>query len=759
MSESLAQGTNPTETLPPDSYLEPINDHLRSRLAERLLAYDSFSSDAEHLRPHQVEGVHQFKEVVRGILQGSLPNQGMSILHPTGSGKTVEAAEVIRMISDTDLNALVLVPGYRALNQTAGSGEEAGVIRNFVPQISVGEYSGKRKQVGNTVTVMNYQALRGARARGDIDVINPSIVICDEIHHVIDGKWAQDVKEVSQGRLLLGLTATPAYIDSRNIRRLFPIVLAHKTLRQGIEEGILAELRGFLYRGSSRLIVKKGGKDYSDDEIFAAIANSKDNYLAAAICAGEVAQGRKGVISCAPGFDRAHAKIMSKILQQTVVKTKEGERFIRAAYVDGETHPDVLEEIFENYKLGRLDALTYIDLLLESWDSPETEFGVMLRATRSKLLAEQRIGRIVRPFYAGKIATIHEIIYEIIGDNKPQQTHLDILEPATVTQGRLYGSSGPSGGHVRKKPLKHHYSDNIFDVDKFVVDSGLLKEMADFDPQAINDTRIIAGQEAIPFDWPTAHLLASRFGITLEETEEILESKSVGFKAQTINEIEHRYYSPRATTVMAKHLHIQPLPEGLDRPMTATDISQYLKENSYARRIPPKAVKHHMEEAGIKPTRYIAPNGQIILAYPHSTRDVPLRRLGYKKHAEEVDLLSPEVIRSSPELRVVNWLAKILVSPKEAPTPSVRQEIMTGQSCLLAAMREEKKTDPEDYDFLARDLTLAEVKPNEQMENVMKAKHLTFVELVMLASKAHAKYVALRAKPIDKRKGGRTRSV
>ncbi len=344
------------------------------RLGHQVDKYNPTLPEASHLRTHQIKAIDMFRKGVQELMRGTMTG-GMAILHPTGSGKTVTITEAVRIVCESDdktdrIKALVLVPGHQILGQTVGNEDELGAVRTFAPNLSVREYSGRRKSIAADVTVMNYQALPGAVARGDIDTLNPDLIVCDEVHHVIDGVWANAVEKISEGRVLLGATATPAYSERRNVARLFPNTLDKKTMKEGIEEGTLASLKGFVYKGKSRIRLTRNSGDFADEDLFNAIANSEDNYLAAKVCAQEVAQGRRGVVSCVPGSDRAHAKVMAEILSQTKVVTESGERTIRAAFVGGEMNPDALQRIFNDYKAGRLDVLTYVNLLLEGWDSP-----------------------------------------------------------------------------------------------------------------------------------------------------------------------------------------------------------------------------------------------------------------------------------------------------------------------------------------------------------------------------------------------------
>jgi superfamily II DNA or RNA helicase len=729
------------------------NPALRAKLVERINSYNIFAPESDHLRPHQVEFIQNFQESVDAINKGEIENEGMSLLHPTGSGKTVCASEAIRMISNSvddpvQLKTILLVPRNQILSQTVGNEFDPGAIQSFVPDVSIGEYSGSKKITDAAVTVMNYQSLRFAKQRGLIEEINPALIICDEVHHVIDGSWAQDIEEISKDRLLLGLTATPSYSASKDIRRLFPKVLSHKTLKEGIEEGILSEMQGYVYQGSSEIHVTKKGKDFAQEDLFAALGNSKDNYLAAAICAGEVANGNQGLVSCAPGFDRAHSKIVAKILNHTPTNTTEGKRFIRAVQVDGETHKESLQDIFRLYKNGQIDVITYTDLLLEGWDSPQTDFGVMLRPTKSRVLAEQRMGRVIRP-RQGKVATIHEIIYDIIGDTQPQITHIDILKADRIVQGQYYGN----GTSYSKNPNgKNGYKPDaaIFDVDQFTVDSSLLAEFTEAPtPAAMKDSHVGWNEDAVPFNWRTAQVLANKFKLDLEEVEKILDEKSVEHKNVISNGKSSTFYSTEANIVLAERAGIQSMPNGDERPLTISDLVEHARTAKASRRIRPATVFKLMEIAGIQPNLYIDDNNDLIKAYDYGHRDIPLtiainkpkpgrKPNNYIKKPEKNEKVE---IQTGAE-EVMDWLNQILVNATQAETARQRQTIKAGQSLLINKLRERLKYSdlPEEYDAITEDVANNNLKPSAQMENVMHAKGMDFIELILNAKSAYEKF-------------------
>lgn len=705
------------------------------RLRKRVISYDVFSPEAEYLRPHQVEPIVAFCETVEAITKGVTINEGMSILHPTGSGKTAMAAEIIRIICGPhpeDLQpsprVIMLVPGHQLKDQVVGSEEEIGAINKFLPNISVDEYSGKRKTVTATVTVMTYQSLQGAIERGDIDRIDPSLIICDEAHHVIDGTWAEGVAQIAKGRLLMGLTATSMYSETRGIKKLFPIVLASKSMKEGIEEGILAGVRGFMYRGSSRIKVTGKGTDYNEEDLFNAIATSTDNLRAARICRAEIEQGRRGVVSCVPGANRAHAKIMTKILSQVKVKAPDGERLIRAVYVDGDTQDDNLYRIFRDYRGGKIDVISYVSLLLEGWDSPESEFSVMLRPTSSRIIAEQRFGRIVRP-YKDKTATVHEFLYEVEGDGAPQVTHLDILDRPLISQGEYIGSQ------KKKRPSTDGASQGpVFNVDQFTIDSGLEEQMAALDDKPLKDIRISCGQEVIPYDWNTSYMIGEELGMERDEINRLLDQLNIPNKTKIVGGSERVYYSPEAIRSIATHLGMEEMSDDF---VTVGILADYARNKAH-RRISTQQLQEAFASIGIFPEKRLL-NNKIVTAYPTAAKD-KIASLGLGVHTG--DEVIYKVKGHEPNGVVVNWLAQILTDPSVVPSPRRRRQLLLAQTCLISALKEAKKIPEEVIRDTNKSIKRMDIKPTAQMENVMAKNGLGFAAFIAIGARARQQFLS-----------------
>lgn len=721
-------------------------------LLDRMAAYDPAAPEAAHLRGHQIQAISRFREVSNFILSSEIPNRGMAILHPTGSGKTVTTAEIARLVcnvigeseeSASPHKVLMLVPGHQILQQTTGNEDEVGAIHKFAPGVSVAEYSGKKKELGADVTVMTYQALPWAIEKGIIDEIDPSVVVCDEAHHIIDGAWADAVSTIAANRLLVGLTATPSYSETRGVDRLFPYVLDRKSMIDGIEGGFLSELQGFTYKGKARVKATRRGKDYAEEDLFNAIAESEDNYLAAKICAREVEMGRQGVVSCVPGLDRAHAKIMAEILSNTKVKTPDGERNIRAAFVGGEVHEKELERIFKAYKAGEIDVITYVDLLLEGWDSPETDFTVLLRPTMSRVLAEQRIGRIIRS-RQGKLATVHEILYTMEGSTLPQVTHMDILNEDKVIQGRHYAPRDREAADDNNRKRSHGPA-RIFSAEDFAVDPDLQDRIAELDAVAMSEVRIMCGQNVIPLEWNTSYILANLFKISTEEIEQVLQAAKIPSKAEAVEGVERTYYPPRAKWVIAEHLGLKEFPEGS---VTMTDLTRHHRRFQQYRRVTRTVIEGALKDAGVEGGLFITASGEVVFAYPGESMDVPPVHvvptnfnLPRKKEASH----AVEKIDDTP-LGIVTWLHGVLVNPEAARSNLERIQIRTAQSLLLAAIQRLGVVDPSLYKTIQEEIADGEIESTVQMENVMRARKLDFVGLIVAAGSAKLEFEKMKTK-------------
>ena len=700
---------------------------------DRLEGYSAFDSVAAHLRPHQIQAVEAFRQTGAAILNGELRESGMGIIHPTGSGKSVIGAELVRMVcigagrsQDEHLSALWLTPRHTIGGQIIGDERGMGAIQRFVPGATVGEYSGWRKELGRDVTVMTYQNLAKAIESGDFGEVDPSLIVCDEVHHVIDGAWARAVKEACVGRLVVGLTATPDYSDKKNISGLFKHELARKTMREGIKEGILSDLRGSLYKGKSIIKVQRMvGGDFADDDLFDAIADSEDNFQAAKLCVEEVIQGRRGIIACVPGHDRAHAKIMAEILNRITVEAEGGPRKIRAAYVGGELSRKDLNTLLDAYKAGELDVLCQVDLLSEGWDSPETDFLISMRPTTSKVLATQRLGRILRP-RENKMATVHEFVYDIYGQERSQVTYDEVLD----------GRASVEQSFVPNKPHIQNPTVQSFNADTYEYDPLLPVKVAQAKVEQTTTMDIEIDKDTIPYDWLTPELAARMVSVDIAVINGIAKKFDLASRSLTVGDRELTYYPPMLVDYIVKELEIKTLAQ---TELSLHALTAYHKESSDTQGlVTPYAVRQLLLGKGHSPELRVDSTGGIVEAYPKLVKKVILLFHNTREAVkDEQPIARKKEIKHTPT-EVIDWLSSILIHPED-PDRTVRSSVIAqAQKRLIEILRTRTNAPSSSYQKLEAFMAENGITPSNAMLNVMRAQKISFGELIYAAGAARA---------------------
>lgn len=117
---------------------------------------------------------------------------------PTGFGKTVIGC---KLIEEKGVNTLVLVNKIQLLNQWKER------IKEFLPNIEVGEISGKKKIITNVIDVASIKSLWNNGNVLDITK-NYGMIIIDECHHTAAYTFEQAINTGSS-KYVYGISATP----------------------------------------------------------------------------------------------------------------------------------------------------------------------------------------------------------------------------------------------------------------------------------------------------------------------------------------------------------------------------------------------------------------------------------------------------------------------------------------------------------------------------------------------------------------------
>jgi DNA repair protein RadD len=164
------------------------------------------------LRPYQLDVINECRQkLAAGVSK-------ICLVAPTGSGKTVIAAEIIRSAVAKGKRVLVLAHTREIIKQTSLKLNAAGIAHGIIMATdTVRPY--EPVQVASVQTYWS-RVMRTRR----MDPPPADLVIVDECHHVRARTWRKIIDSYP-GVPLIGLTATPCRSDGRGLGSSFNVLV------------------------------------------------------------------------------------------------------------------------------------------------------------------------------------------------------------------------------------------------------------------------------------------------------------------------------------------------------------------------------------------------------------------------------------------------------------------------------------------------------------------------------------------------------
>ncbi|MFH0936843.1 MAG: DEAD/DEAH box helicase [Candidatus Daviesbacteria bacterium] len=441
-------------------------------------------------------------EALRLSLEGAATDGYIRL--PTGSGKTVLFTEFVEA---TDLRTLVVVPTRLLVRQTEEKFEQ------FAPSVETGKVHSDAKEWGKQVTITTYSSfLRGV----ENEKINPTdydLLILDEAHKSLSLRRIAAVQEFAD-TIKLGFTATPKYSENRHLGNLLNTEIHRMSIREAIEEGLLASLSVYIAKTDinlSNVRVTSSG-EYNDDDLERAINITVRNTAAVDLYKAMFS----GQIAVAYCVSIKHAEDLANNFN---------EGGIPAGAVSSHQNYSEQEEMLHRFRSGELKVICNADILIEGFDDPRVNVCLNLRPTASPVVAEQRAGRVLRsdsenPF---KHAYIVDFIDEFGDPNRFPISFAQILEAAHVFRKDSppeYYRGGTAGiGPVRYPEIEVSGLQVITDAEEVM---RVVKEIIDQKYEPVRE------------DWLSFTALNNRFRIGPHTLQRLLkkyrESNSSDFK-------------------------------------------------------------------------------------------------------------------------------------------------------------------------------------------------------------------------------------
>lgn len=344
---------------------------------------------------------------------------------PTGSGKTKVAQEIIDTYISSKPNAriIVLAPKKIICDQLY---EELSALQAF--GVTMGKRYGQTNDpLSNNLTVSTYRTFNGLspKQKDDFDLI-----IADESHHALSPNTQQSLAGLSPLVKVIGLSATPSFRPDRKASDVFESTIHQLSLREAIENGYIHDIEAFVYTTGLEIETSSYRKDFTKEDLSTIASLAARNNTAVEFAELLAADNRQGIINCIPGNNNAHARQLAEQLSQKMVKSNEEEsrRPLMAKAVGGHLSDEENTDILNNFAEGKIDILTFTNLLTEGWSSNNVRFIINLRPTTSEKNIKQLIGRGSRPGEDTRPTMVVDVIDEYSATNKKCYTALHALE-------------------------------------------------------------------------------------------------------------------------------------------------------------------------------------------------------------------------------------------------------------------------------------------------------------------------------------------
>jgi superfamily II DNA or RNA helicase len=311
------------------------------------------------------------------------------VVMPTGGGKTVLFADVIRRVFPR--RALVIAHREELIFQARDKIQRVTGLR---ADVEMGEYRAESGLFGAARVIVSTIQTQcsggdGGGRMAKFDPMRFGVLIIDEAHHATSASYRRVIEYYRTNRNLkiLGVTATPDRADEAALGQVFQSVAFDYEVLDAIHDGWLVPIE--------QQMVHVEGLDYSSIRTTAGDLNGGD---LAAVLEGErnlqqIAAASLAII----GQRRALVFTASVKAAETTAEIFNRHRQGMASWVCGKTEKDKRRSVLAAFAAGQVQVVCNCGVLTEGFDDPGVEVVIMGRPTKSRALYSQMVGRSTRP--------------------------------------------------------------------------------------------------------------------------------------------------------------------------------------------------------------------------------------------------------------------------------------------------------------------------------------------------------------------------
>lgn len=328
------------------------------------------------LRPYQEEASSRLREALLDTGRGQ-------IVLATGLGKTVVMAE---MIADLLRDSRIAGDRVLVLAHTVAIVEQ--LHRAFWYQLpkTVPTHQLADAEMPSFWDGITFATIQSVMSRLD-ELPRFGAIVVDEAHHIGSDTFRRSIAALD-APMLAGVTATPWRGDGYELDDLLGPPVFSMGIAEGLQRGFLSDVDYRLLADNLdwAFIQSQSKNRYSLSQLNdRLIIPTRDEEAARVIReAFEREQRHSGIVFCRT-ID--HANYFAAMLR------KSG---LRAEAISSDNPPRERDMLISQFKAGRYDLLTTVDLFNEGVDLPDVDLIVFMRVTHSRRIFVQQLGRGLR---------------------------------------------------------------------------------------------------------------------------------------------------------------------------------------------------------------------------------------------------------------------------------------------------------------------------------------------------------------------------
>ncbi len=325
-----------------------------------------------------------YQEDVSSRFRQALIDTGRAqIVLATGLGKTVIMAEVVADLLRDDL-----IDGGRTLVLAHTRDLVDQLQRAFWFQLPkwVATHRMAEGEMPSFFDGITFATVQSALSR--IDDLPPfGLVFVDEAHHIGSDTFRRTI-DALKPPMLGGVTATPWRGDGYDIDQMLGPPLVKIGIAEGLQQGFLSEVDYRLLGDNIEweTVQQLSHFNYSINELNRRlIIPTRDEEAARIVRQVFDEERRRAGIVFSPTI--LHAQNFAALLRRYG---------FRAETISAETEPRQRDVLMSRFRAGQLDFVATVDLFNEGVDVPDVDMLIFLRATHSRRIFVQQLGRGLR---------------------------------------------------------------------------------------------------------------------------------------------------------------------------------------------------------------------------------------------------------------------------------------------------------------------------------------------------------------------------